>query len=86
MENKYLIHVESVAEELNMNGFNVEVKTEKYQIWIEYDTMAGKMIYCCSETTIIGDFYRFVSNYGSKLQKWGLDNKNIVARQELLKN
>ena len=43
--------------------------------YIEGDTMAGKMKFSPSEDTVMGDVYRFISNYGSKLHRWGLENK-----------
>ena len=70
-------HFESVAEELKMNGFDVRVIKggNGYGWLIEYDTIAGRMKYSCSEKTVMADYYRFISHYGSKLSKWGLDNK-----------
>ena len=70
-------HCESVAEELNINGFDVRVIKGRngYGWLIEYDTIAGRMKYSCSEKTVMADYYRFISHYGSRLSKWGLDNK-----------
>ena len=70
-------HCESVAEELKMNGFDVIVIKggNGYGWLIEYDTIAGRMKYHCSEKTVMADYYRFISHYGSRLSKWGLDNK-----------
>jgi hypothetical protein len=72
----YLNHCESVAEELIMNGFGVMVVKRSGGGWfIEYDTIAGRMKYSCSENTVMADYYRFINHYGSKLSKWGLDKK-----------
>jgi hypothetical protein len=72
----YLNHCESVAEELIMNGFDVRVVKGSGGGWlIEYDTIAGRMKYSCSENTVMSDYYRFISHYGSKLSKWGLNKK-----------
>ena len=70
-------HCESVAEELKMNGFDVRVIKggNGYGWLIEYDTIAGRMKYSCSEKTVMADYYRFISHYGGRLSKWGLDNK-----------
>ena len=68
-------HCENVAEELKMNGFDVKViKDTNYPI-IECDTIAGRIKYSCSEKTIMGDYYRFISHFGSRLHKWGLEHK-----------
>jgi hypothetical protein len=69
----YLEHCESVAEELIMNGF--DVRLVKDVLLIEYDTIAGRMRYSCSEDTVMADYYRFINHYGSKLSKWGLNKK-----------
>ena len=72
-------HIGSVAEELQLNGFDVKVIG-----WlIEYDTIAGKMKYACSEKTLMGDYYRFISHLGSKLHKWGLENKIEVSKNSI---
>ncbi len=73
----FLDHIECVSEELKMNGYDVRViKGTSYNSYlIEYDSIAGRMKYQCSEKTIMGDFYRFISHLGSKLHKWGLENK-----------
>jgi hypothetical protein len=70
-------HCESVAEELKMNGFDVRVINGMNGCgWlIEYDTIAGRMKYSCSEKVVMSDYYRFISHYGGRLSKWGLDNK-----------
>jgi hypothetical protein len=70
-------HYESVAEELKMNGFEVRViKGGNGFGWlIEYDTIAGRIKYSCSENTVMADYYRFISHFGGRLSKWGLDNK-----------
>ncbi len=72
-------HYENVAEELRLNGFDVRVVKRKdgYGHFIEYDTVAGRMEYSCSEGTIMGDYYRFISHLGTKLYNWGLQNKII---------
>jgi len=38
-------------------------------------TVAGVMKYQPSEKTLMGDVYRLINHYGSKISKWGLDNK-----------
>jgi hypothetical protein len=68
-------HTEAVAEELSMNGFDVQVVKDRYAFIIEHDTVAGKMKYQCSEKTIMGDYYRFLNHYGMKIGKYGLTNK-----------
>lgn len=73
----FLDHIESVAEELKLNGYDVRVINgiNHNSYLIEYDTIAGRMKYQCSEKTVMGDFYRFISHLGSRLHKWGLDMK-----------
>ena len=71
----FLDHCESVAEELRLNGFDVKIVKYYFEITIEYNSLAGLMQYTCSEKTIMGDYYRFISHLGLKLHKWGLENK-----------
>jgi len=70
-------HCESVSDELKVNGFDVRVIEggNGYGWLIEYDTIAGRMEYSCREKTVMADYYRFISHYGGRLSKWGLDNK-----------
>lgn len=68
---KHLDHVKLVAEELQLNGYSVNVIGSI----IEYDTIAGKMIYKCGEKSVMADYYRFISHFGSKLHSWGLKMK-----------
>ena len=73
-----LDHYESVAEELKMNGFEVRVINDlpnSYDYLIEYDTIAGRMKYSCTEKKVMSEYYRFINHYGGKLSKWGLENK-----------
>jgi len=65
-------HLETTSEEINLfTGLNSKVVGNI----IECDTIAGKMKFSPSEKSVMGDVYRFISNYGSKLHKWGLENK-----------
>ena len=65
--------IESIAEEIRMfTGLNVSVKGGDE---IEVDTLAGVIKYSPSEKTVMGDVYRFISHYGTKLHSWGLKNK-----------
>ena len=69
---KIIDHIESVCEELNMNGYSCNVVNLK----IEYNAIFGTMIYDCTENTIMADFYRFIYHLGSKLHSYGLKQKN----------
>lgn len=73
-------HAESVAEELRLNGFPVETEMKGAQTVIVFENISGTMRFSCSETTVMGDFYRFVSHYGTNLQQWGLENKIKAAK------
>jgi len=65
-------HLETTSQEINLfTGLNSKVVGNI----IECDTIAGKMKFSPSEKSVMGDVYRFISNYGSKLHKWGLENK-----------
>lgn len=68
---KRISHIESVCEELNMNRFNCEVVNNK----IKYSSISGTMNYDCSEQSIMGDFYRFISHLGIKMHNYGLEHK-----------
>ena len=78
-------HCEAVAEELRLNGFDVKAvhfSKGPHKILIEYDTIAGKMKYKCSEKSIMAEYYRFVHHLGLHLSKWGLENKINTYRDE----
>jgi hypothetical protein len=68
---KRIDHIESVCEELNMNGFKCFVVNHK----IQFGSMFGTMNYDCSEKTVLGDYYRFISHFGIKLHNYGLEKK-----------
>lgn len=56
-----LDHVELVCDELILyTGFKCEVVGNE----IHLDTIAKLIKYKCSEKTVMGDVYRFLSNYG----------------------
>ena len=64
--------LESVSEELKLfMNFDTKIIDNK----IVLDTVVGKYIYTISEKTIMGNVYRFISNYGLKLHKHFLDEK-----------
>lgn len=68
---KRIDHIESVCEELTMNGYNCKIIENK----IYYNSICETMIYDCSEKTIMGDFYRFISHLGTRLHYYGLKEK-----------
>jgi hypothetical protein len=70
-------HCNQVAAQLKSNGFTAMVKKNHNGFgWhIACNTVAGMMEYTCSEETVMADYYRFINHYGSKLSRWGLDNK-----------
>ena len=69
---KRIDHIESVCEELTMNGYTCKVVNNK----IEYDAIFGTMIYTCTEKTFMADFYRFIYHLGGRLHSYGLKQKN----------
>lgn len=76
----------TIAEELKMcMGFDVDVYRDRFEWKLKMDTIAGVYIYSPSEKTIMGDVYRFISNYGLKIHKWGLESK-ISEYQNIVKN
>lgn len=80
----YTDHIESVAEELKLNGWSISINGKH----IECDTIAGKMEYTCTEKTVMTEYYRFIYHFGLKLHKWGLkmklnEYKNIDVRKEV---
>jgi len=65
-----------IAEELKLcMGLDVEVFKDNFTWKLRLDTIAGIYIYTPSEPTYMGDVFRFISNYGSKLHQWGLESK-----------
>lgn len=68
---KRIEHIESVCEELILNGFNCKI----HKNIIIYDSICGTINYGCSEKTIMGDFYRFISHLGIKMHYYGLEKK-----------
>ena len=68
---KRIDHIESVCEELNINGYSCNVIDNK----IQYVSICGAINYDCSEKTIMGDYYRFISHLGIKMHSYGLKNK-----------
>lgn len=76
----HIDYIETLAEELVLNGFNVKVvKETDYSYFIEYDTMFGKMKYKQSFNNVMKDYYRFIMCYGMRLQKYGLE-KHLSVR------
>jgi hypothetical protein len=76
----YIDYIETLAEELILNGFNVRaVKETDYSYFIEYDTICGKMKYKIVFHNVMKDYYRFIMCYGMKLQKYGLE-KHLSVR------
>jgi hypothetical protein len=72
-KDKILDRSESICEEIKIfTGLDVRVVGNGL---IELDTIAGRIKYAPSEKTVMGDVYRFISHYGSKLNNWGLANK-----------
>ena len=65
-----------IAEELKLcMGFDVDVFKDNCTWKLRLETIAGTYIYTPSEPTYMGDVFRFISNYGGKLQSWGLSSK-----------
>jgi hypothetical protein len=65
-----------IAEELKLcMGFDAKVFKDNHTWKLRLETIAGTYIYTPSEPTYMGDVFRFISNYGGKLQSWGLASK-----------
>lgn len=65
-----------ISEELKLSmGLDVDVFKDNHTWKLRLETIAGTFIYTPSETTYMGDVFRFISNYGSKLHVWGLSSK-----------
>ena len=65
-----------ISEELKLcMGFNAEVFKDNHTWKLRLETIAGTYIYTPTEPTYMGDVFRFISNYGSKLHSWGLASK-----------
>lgn len=71
-----LDYIETLSEELNLNGFDVKVVQRGLKIYLEMDTIAGKMTYTRAFDNIIKDYYRFIRTYGSKLATWALNEQH----------
>lgn len=65
-------HTESVAQELNYNGFHVSIIADTIILYI---FIGGEINYKCSEKTVMADYYRFISHLGNKMHQWGLEMK-----------
>lgn len=65
----------TVVEELRIMGFDAKSNGKQ----IECDTIAGKVCISISEKTVMGNVYRVISHVGSKLHKWGLENKKKLS-------
>lgn len=69
----YFDHIECVCEEIQLHtGFESTVIGNKIVV---DSIIVGKIIYTCSEKTVMGDLYRFIHHFGSKLSKYGLEKK-----------
>lgn len=65
-----------VAEELKLSmGLDVKVVKDGFYCHLELDTIFGLFKYHPTEPTYMGDVYRFIYHYASKLHTWGLASK-----------
>jgi len=65
-------YLETVAEEITlMTGLMTEVVNEA----IEVDTIAGRMKFKVFFGVLMQDVYRFIYCYGSKLHKYGIEQR-----------
>jgi hypothetical protein len=71
-------YMETLSEELNMNGFCTSVKQEGYKMYIELDTMAGTMKYQKAFNDIMKDYYRFIWIFGYKIAGWALKQQHLA--------
>ncbi len=72
-KNKRIDFIISIAEELRLNGFDVKTNSD---LEIEMDSIGGKVKMSPDGTsTIMAEYYRFISHYGSRLFSWGLENR-----------
>lgn len=68
----YLDRLESISEEFEMM---TGIKSRVYDGKVLVDTLAGTLVYTPSEKTLMGDVYRLINHYGSKISDYGLKNK-----------
>lgn len=69
---RQLDYLETVAEEITlMMGLKTEVVNEA----IEVDTIAGKMKFKAGFGELMQDFYRFIYCYGTRLHKYGIEQR-----------
>jgi hypothetical protein len=65
-------YIMTVAEEIELTtGLTTDVVNET----IEVDTMVGKINFKVAFYDLMQDVYRFISIYGSKLQKYGIEQR-----------
>jgi len=81
LKQQFIDHRESVCEELTLNGYNVKLIDDKI---IQCEAIFGSMDYNCTEKTVMGDFYRFLSHYGSKLHYYALKER-VKESSEIFK-
>lgn len=65
-------HIESLSEELRMNGFDVRINEGK----IVHDAIFGKWEYKPMLSNYMADFYRFIMILGTKYKQYGLSNRH----------
>ncbi len=78
LKTEFTDHIESVHAELQEYGFDVYIRGDV----IYAQSLFGLLPYTCSEKTVMGDVYRFCSHFGSKLSKWGLENKIKESKKQ----
>lgn len=65
--------LESLAEELRMNGFPVKIKGDE----LEMDCVFGEFRYEPTRRNFMYEFYRFIMIYGGALQRYGQEGNGI---------
>jgi hypothetical protein len=74
-------YIESLVEELKLNGFDVVICTEG----VSCNSIFGKWIYKPAFSDLyMRDFYRFIQVYGYRLTKYGLTSRHEYESKELV--
>ena len=75
-------YIESLCEELKLNGFDVSICDEG----ISCNSIFGKWIYKPAFSDLyMRDFYRFIQIHGSKLETYGLNSRHEFESKNRLR-
>ncbi len=78
MDYKTLDYMETLSEELSLNGLSTIVRHHKNKIYLRMETIAGNIKYEKAFNDVMKDYYRFIRVYGDKLSSWALQQQNLI--------